>query len=289
MNNADHAEGELIMDVRFSTDPLSFGAMSSAQLRKSFLIDTLFVPDDIPMVYSDIDRSITGSAVPVTKALELKASKKEMAADYFAERREIGVINIGQPGSIVVDGGEIRMAHRDALYIGRGVKEVIFKSGDAAHPARFYFVSYPAHASFPTTHVRLGETEKTPLGTQIDANRRTIYKYIHPRGVRSCQLVMGLTELEEGNVWNTMPPHTHQRRSEVYMYFNVAPDAAVFHLMGTPEDTRHIVMRNEQAVLNPSWSIHAGGGTRSYTFIWAMGGENQVFEDMDGVKVTNLA
>ncbi len=277
------------MDVRFSTDPRGFAAMSSAELRKSFLIDSLFVADDVPMVYSDIDRSITGSAVPVSKALELKASKKEMAAEFFAERREIGIINIGQPGVIVVDGKEIPMVHRDGLYIGRGSKEVLFKSNDAAHPARYYFVSYPAHAAHPTTHIRLSETERTPLGTQADANRRTIYKYIHPRGVRSCQLVMGLTELEEGSVWNTMPPHTHQRRSEVYMYFNIDPDAAVFHFMGAPDDTRHMVMKNEQAVLNPSWSIHAGGGTRAYTFIWAMGGENQVFEDMDGVKVQNLA
>jgi 4-deoxy-L-threo-5-hexosulose-uronate ketol-isomerase len=277
------------MDVRFSTDPRGFRALNSAQLRESFLISSLFVADDIPMVYSDIDRSITGSAVPVKGQLQLLASKKEMAAEHFAERREIGVINIGGVGTINVDGNDYPMVHRDGLYIGRGVKDVLFRSNDPAHPARYYFVSYPAHAAFPTTHVRLGEAEKSPLGTQADANRRTIYRYIHPRGVKSCQLVMGLTDLEEGSVWNTMPPHTHQRRSEVYMYFNIPPSAAVFHMMGEPEDTRHIVMRNEQAVLNPSWSIHAGVGTNAYTFIWAMGGENQVFEDMDGVKVDSLA
>jgi 4-deoxy-L-threo-5-hexosulose-uronate ketol-isomerase len=276
------------MDVRFSTDPRGFRGMTSAQLREAFHISSLFVPDDVPMVYSDIDRSITGSAVPVAGPLELKASKKEMAADSFAERREIGIINIGQAGTIAVDGKEMPMVHRDGLYIGRGAKEVVFRSNDAAHPARYYFVSYPAHAVFPTTHVRFGETERSSLGTQADANRRTIYKYFHPRGVKSCQLVMGLTELEEGSVWNTMPPHTHQRRSEVYFYFNIPANAAVFHMMGEPEETRHLVMRNEQAVLNPSWSIHAGVGTRAYTFIWAMGGENQVFEDMDGVKVESL-
>ncbi len=276
------------MDVRFSTDPRGFRGMTSAGLREAFLISSLFVLDDVPMVYSDIDRSITGSAVPVKGPLELKSSKKEMAAEYFAERREVGIINIGQAGAILIDGKELPMVHRDGLYIGRGAKQVIFRSNDAAHPARYYFVSYPAHAVFPTTRVRYGETEHTQLGTQADANRRTIHKYIHPRGVQSCQLVMGLTELEEGNVWNTMPPHTHQRRSEVYFYFNISPAAAVFHMMGEPEDTRHLVVKNEQAVLNPSWSIHAGVGTRDYAFIWAMGGENQVFDDMDGVKVENL-
>jgi 4-deoxy-L-threo-5-hexosulose-uronate ketol-isomerase len=277
------------MDVRFSTDPRGFRSMTSAQLRESFLISSLFVNDDIPMVYSDIDRSITGSAVPVHKTLQLQASKKEMAAEHFAERREIGVINIGAAGTIMVDGREITMVHRDGLYIGRGVKDILFRSNDPAHPARYYFVSYPAHATLPTAHIRFGETERAPLGTQADANRRIIYRYIHPRGVHSCQLVMGLTELEEGSVWNTMPPHTHQRRSEVYMYFNIPPEAAVFHMMGAPDDTRHLIMRDGQAVLNPSWSIHAGVGTRAYTFIWAMGGENQVFEDMDGVKVQDLA
>ncbi len=276
------------MNVRSSTDPRGFRSMTTTQLREAFLITSLFTPDDVPMVYSDIDRSITGSAVPVAGALELKASKKEMAADSFAERREIGIINIGQKGTITVDGDDIAMVHRDGLYVGRGAKEVVFKSNDPTHPARYYFVSYPAHAVYPTTHVRFSETEHGPLGSQADANRRTIYKYFHPRGVKSCQLVMGLTELEEGSVWNTMPPHTHQRRSEVYMYFNIPPTAAVFHMMGEPNETRHMVMRNEQAILNPSWSIHAGVGTCAYTFIWAMGGENQVFEDMDGVKVEQL-
>lgn len=276
------------MDIRFSTDPSAFRTMTSAQLRASFLLDKLFLQDAVPMVYSDIDRSITGSAVPVKGPLPLLASKKEMAAEHFADRREIGVINIGNPGTITVDGSAIPMAHRDGLYIGRGTKEVLFASKDPALPARFYFVSYPAHHAYPLAHVRFGEAERSPLGSQKDANRRTIYRYIHPRGVPSCQLVMGLTELDEGSVWNTMPPHTHQRRSEVYMYFNLTPEAVVFHMMGTPEETKHIVMRNEQAVLSPCWSIHAGVATQAYCFIWAMGGENQVFEDMDGVAMTAI-
>lgn len=277
-----------MMDARYSTDPRGFSAMTNADLRRSFLLDALFTPDEVPMVYSDIDRSITGSAVPAHTSLALVASKKEMAAEHFAERREIGVINIGNPGTITVDGTEYPMVHRDGLYIGRGAREVRFASKDSAHPAKFYFVSYPAHREHPTTHIKFGEAERVHLGSQTDANRRTIYKYIHVRGVRSCQLVMGLTELEEGSVWNTMPPHTHQRRSEVYMYFNVPPEAVIFHMMGTPEETRHIVMRNEQAVLSPSWSIHAGVATKAYCFIWAMGGENQVFEDMDAVEMKRL-
>jgi 4-deoxy-L-threo-5-hexosulose-uronate ketol-isomerase len=276
------------MDVRFSTDPAGFRAMTTEQMRRSFLIDALFAPDDIPMVYSDIDRSITGSAVPVTRELPLLATKKEMAAETFAERREIGVINIGGPGTVVVDGTRYGMAEREGLYIGRGAKNITFSSAGPAAPAKFYFVSYPAHAAFPTAHVPLSAAEATMLGSAKDANKRTIYKFFHPRGVRSCQLVMGLTVLEEGSVWNTMPPHTHQRRSEVYMYFNLPPEAIVFHIMGEPEGTKHLVMRNGQAVLNPSWSVHTGVATQAYAFIWAMGGENQVFEDMDGVATTRL-
>jgi len=276
------------MEVRFSTDPNGFRAMTTQDLRRSFLIDNLFLPDEVPMVYSDIDRSITGTAVPVKGTLKLLSSKKEMATEFFGERREIGVINIGLDGVIRIDGKEFPMAHKDALYIGRGAREVEFAGRSADKPAVFYFVSYPAHKEFPTTRAKFTEAEPVKLGSQKDANKRTIYKYIHPNGIKSCQLVMGLTELEEGSVWNTMPPHTHQRRSEVYMYFNLDANAMVVHLMGQPEETRHLVIRNRQAVLNPSWSIHAGVGTQSYSFIWAMGGENQVFDDMDGVGVKEL-
>jgi len=276
------------MDVRFSTDPQGFQRMTTDELRKAFLIDTLFAPDEVPMTYSDIDRSITGSAVPVKQPLKLLATKKEMAAENFCERREVGVINIGGNGMITADGKEFAMALKDILYIGRGAKEVTFASDSSEMPAKFYFVSYPAHKEYPTMHATLAESEHAYLGSQKDANKRILNRMIHAKGIQSCQLVMGLTELEEGSVWNTMPSHTHQRRSEVYMYFNVAPDAVVVHLLGQPDGTRHIIMRNGQAVLNPSWSIHSGGGTRNYSFIWAMGGENQVFDDMDAVAMDGL-
>jgi 4-deoxy-L-threo-5-hexosulose-uronate ketol-isomerase len=276
------------MDVRFSTDPKGFETMTTAELRKSYLIDNLFALDEVPMTYSDIDRSITGSAVPVKQKLKLLATKKEMAAETFCERREVGVINIGGDGKISVDGKEYAMALKDVLYIGRGAKEITFASNQAAAPAKYYFVSYPAHKEFPTTHATLAAAEHADLGSQKDANKRMLNRMIHAKGIQSCQLVMGLTELAEGCVWNTMPSHTHQRRSEVYMYFNVAADAVVVHLMGQPDKTRHIIMRNGQAVLNPSWSIHSGGGTRNYSFIWAMGGENQVFDDMDAVTMDGL-
>ncbi|MFZ1978957.1 MAG: 5-dehydro-4-deoxy-D-glucuronate isomerase [Bacteroidota bacterium] len=276
------------MDVRYSTDPERFKTMPPESLRTMFLIDNLFVPDEVPVTYSDIDRSITGSAVPKTKILTLLASKKEMASEYFAERREIGIINIGGTGSIIVDVNVFMLERKDALYIGRGARTIEFKSVKESDPAKFYFVSYPAHKEFPTTFVPFADADCSSLGSQQDANKRTINRLIHAGGVKSCQLVMGLTELEEGNVWNTMPPHTHQRRSEVYMYFNMQPSVVVAHFMGQPEETRHIIIRDEQAVLNPSWSIHSGVGTRSYSFIWAMGGENQVFNDMDDVPMSLL-
>ena len=276
------------MEVRYTTNPKGFKEMTTDELRKSYFIDTLFISDEVPMIYSDIDRSITGSAVPVKKTLTLQSTKKEMAAEFFAERREVGVINIGGEGIIEVDGKAFTLLAKDALYIGRGAKHVEFKSTTTAQPAKYYFVSYPAHKEYPTVHIRFTDAVQSKLGSQADANNRTIHKLILPGKVQSCQLVMGLTELEEGSVWNTMPSHTHQRRSEVYMYFNVAPDALVVHLMGRPDETRHLIMRNEQAVLSPSWSIHSGVGTRHYSFIWAMGGENQVFDDMDGVPIDEL-
>jgi len=276
------------MDVRYSTDPQGFQKMTTEELRKAYLIDNLFAPDEVPMTYSDIDRSITGSAVPVKGTLKLLGTKKEMAAEYFCERREVGVINIGGEGAVTVEGKEFAMALKDVLYIGRGAKNVTFASESSEMPAKFYFVSYPAHKEYPTMHAALADAEHAYLGSHKEANKRTLNRMIHAKGIQSCQLVMGLTELEEGSVWNTMPSHTHQRRSEVYMYFNVAPDAMVVHLMGQPAETRHIMVRNGQAVLNPSWSIHSGGGTRNYSFIWAMGGENQVFDDMDGVTMDGL-
>ena len=262
--------------------------MTTDELRSSFLIESLFTENEIPMVYSDVDRSITGSAVPVGQTLKLTASKKEMAAEYFAERREIGVINIGEKGSIVLDGKELEMNYRDALYIGRGAKTIEFKSADAKNPARFYFVSYPAHKEFPSKHIKYEDAIHRHLVSTETSNKRTINQYILPDIIPTCQLVMGLTELEDGSVWNTMPAHTHQRRSEVYMYFNLKPDSFVVHMMGEPSETRHVIIRNQQAVLSTSWSLHAGVGTQSYSFIWAMGGENQVFDDMDGIPMTDM-
>ncbi|NWF89327.1 MAG: 5-dehydro-4-deoxy-D-glucuronate isomerase [Ignavibacteriaceae bacterium] len=276
------------MEVRYSPDKNGFKKLSTDELRKSFLIENLFEKNKIPMVYSDVDRSITGSAVPAGKVLKLEASKKDMAADYFAERREIGVINIGDKGSVLLDGNEIQMVNRDGLYIGKGTKKIEFKSAKANKPAMFYFVSYPAHASYPAQHIQFSQATPRKLGTIKDANRRTIYQYIHPGTMKTCQLVMGLTELEEGSVWNTMPCHTHQRRSEVYMYFNLEPDSIVIHLLGEPTETRHIIIRNKQAVLSTSYSMHSGCGTQNYSFIWAMGGENQVFDDMDWIPMTDL-
>jgi 4-deoxy-L-threo-5-hexosulose-uronate ketol-isomerase len=276
------------MELRLSTDPISFKRMTTEELRKMYLIESLFVPDTVPLVYSEIDRSITGSAVPVKSILKLEANKKEMAADYFTERRELGVFNIGGDGTVTVDGKSYTMTFKDGLYVGRGSKEITFASAKPETPAKFYFVSYPAHTTYPTTHIKYADAEHEHLGSLKTANDRTINRYIHLRGAKSCQLVMGLTELAEGSVWNTMPAHTHQRRSEVYMYFNLDPDSIVVHIMGTPQETRHLIMRNGQVVLSPIWSVHTGTATQNYSFIWAMGGENQVFNDMDGVPMKEL-
>ncbi len=276
------------MDVRYSPDKNGFKKMNTDELRETFLIDSLFAKNKIPMTYSDIDRSITGSAVPSGKTIKLAASKKEMSANYFTERREVGIINIGAKGSVTIDDKVYEMENRDALYIGRGSKDISFKSNNAKKPAMFYFVSYPAHRDYPTKQIKFSESTPTKLGSDAAANKRTIYKYIHPGTMPTSQLVMGLTELEEGSVWNTMPAHTHQRRSEVYMYFGLEKDSLLFHIMGEPAETRHLVIRDKQAVLSTSWSMHAGCGTQNYSFIWAMGGENQEFDDMDHIPMKSL-
>lgn len=276
------------MDIRYSTDSKSFKRMTTEEIRKLFLIDKLFQVDMIYLLYTDLDRGIIGSAVPTNLPLKLEASKKEMAADYFAERREIGIINIGGKGSISVDNTKYEMNYKDALYIGRESKDIFFSSDAENEPAKFYIVSYPAHTKYPTTHFNSNDAVPVKLGSQKDANKRTIYKYIFPKGIKSCQLVMGLTELEEGSVWNTMPVHTHPRRSEIYVYFNLAPEAILVHLLGEPSETKHIIIRNQQAVISPSWSIHSGVATQNYTFIWSMGGENQDFDDMDWIKMNEI-
>jgi 4-deoxy-L-threo-5-hexosulose-uronate ketol-isomerase len=240
------------------------------------------------MTYSDVDRSITGSAVPSGKTLKLVATKKEMAANYFTERRELGIINIGDTGTVSVNDKVYKMDNKDGLYVGRGEKTIEFKSKSASKPAMFYFVSYPAHKDYPDKHITFSKATKRNLGTVQDANKRVINQYFHPGIMQTCQLVMGLTELEEGCVWNTMPAHTHQRRSEVYVYFNLKPDSFVVHILGEANETRHIIIREKQAVLSTSWSMHSGVGTQNYSFIWAMGGENQVFDDMDWIPMKDL-
>ena len=275
------------MELRYSPDPVRFCRMTTQETRDSFLIESLFTPDAIEMVYVDVDRVIVGSAVPAQKPLSL-TSADELRADYFCQRRELGVLNIGGSGSVIVDGQSYVMANLDCLYVGRGSKEIAFTSDDAADPAKYYLLSYPAHADYPTSHVQIEQAAPVQLGSVEASNKRTIYKYIHPDGVKSCQLVMGFTVLEPGCVWNTMPPHTHERRMEVYMYFNVPADARVFHYMGKPEETRHIAVADGQAVISPSWSIHAGVGTAAYTFCWGMGGENQAFDDMDHLTMDDI-
>jgi 4-deoxy-L-threo-5-hexosulose-uronate ketol-isomerase len=276
------------MKILPAIDPIRTKSLTTSELREAFLLADLFQSDVVKLVYSEIDRAVVGAAVPVREKLPLQTSK-ELAADYFAQRREIGVINIGGMGGIKVDRTEYSMANRDVLYIGRGSREIEFSSVDPKDPARFYLVSLPAHQSYPARHAKRDAAEPVRLGSQAEANQRVIYKCIHPQGIQSCQLVMGFTDLAEGSVWNTMAAHTHERRSEVYMYFDLEGDALVLHLMGQGHETRHIVVRNGQAVISPSWSLHAGAGTRNYSFVWAMGGENQEFGDMDGIRMDDLA
>ncbi len=276
------------MDVRYLPNDVGYQRMTTRELRDAFVLEKLFRPGEIALVYSETDRAIVGGAVPVSGKLPLLATQKEMAAEHFNDRRELGIINIGGEGTVGVDGTEHSLALKDLLYVGRGAKSVTFSSKNPAAPAIFYLVSYPAHASCPTAVMRYADAEPSPLGSSSAANKRTIRKYVHAGGIQSCQLVMGMTQLDEGSVWNTMPPHTHQRRSEIYLYFNLDPEAIVVHLMGKPDETRSLILRNQQVVLSPPWSIHAAAATRNYAFVWAMGGENQDFSDMDGVAMGDL-
>ena len=285
------------MELRTACSPEDMKHYTTERLRKEFLIQNLFVPGEIKLVYSHIDRIITGACMPQSP-VRLTAGE-ELRAEYFLQRREMGVINIGAKGSVIVDGREYPVDHKDGMYIGMGAKDIVFKSEDAQNPAKFYINSVPAHTSYPTVLIKLdGEPEdgvviikkenKVELGTLEESNHRVINKYILPGQVESCQLVMGMTALMPGSVWNTMPCHTHDRRMEVYLYFDISEDAFVMHYMGEPTETRHIVVRNEEAVISPSWSIHAGSGSRAYTFIWGMCGENQAFGDMDNIDNKDL-
>lgn len=275
------------MDVRYATHPEDAKHYTTERLRKEYLIDNLFVPGKINMTYSHVDRIIVGGATPADIPLALTASD-ELRADYFLQRRELGIINIGGKGSVTLDGTVYTLGNKDGLYVGMGTREVIFASDNPDAPAKFYFNSAPAHKTYPTVFIDINKANKRHIGTAADGNKRTINQYIHPDVLQTCQLSMGLTQLEEGSMWNTMPCHTHERRMEVYLYFDLPEDAVVFHLMGQPDETRHIVMKNEQAVISPSWSIHSGVGTHAYTFIWGMVGENQDFDDMDHCKTTEL-
>lgn len=254
-------------------------ALTTDALREAFLLRDLFRPGAVTLRHLDLDRVVLGGAVPTEQPLRLDAPES-LAAGYFTERRELGVLNIGAAGSVTVDGVRYAMANRDVLYVGRGSRDITFASDAAAQPARYYLVSYPAHVAHATTHLARVDAQVTELGTAERANRRRLCKYIHPGGIGSAQLVLGITELEPGSVWNTMPAHTHTRRTEVYLYFDLPADAVVFHMMGEPGETRHLVVRDAEVVLSPGWSIHAGCGTSNYTFCWAMGGENQDFADM---------
>jgi 4-deoxy-L-threo-5-hexosulose-uronate ketol-isomerase len=268
--------------------PATVAGASAARLRDEFLLTGLFQPGRITLSWWETDRAIAGGICPAGTPLVLVAGP-EMRSAHFLERREAGVINIGGPGRVRVDGTEHAADRFDGLYLGRGAKQVEFVSDDAANPAKFWFLSYPAHAAYPTRRVTAKEAQGNRLGSAATSNDRTIYKYFHPGAFPTCQLVMGLTRLESGSVWNTMPPHTHLRRSEVYLYFDIPAGQAVFHFMGQPQETRHIVVRDGEAVLSPPWSVHCGAGTSNYSFIWGMGGENQEFADMDAAPITELA
>lgn len=268
-------------------DPVRYPRMTTAELRDTFLLEGMFQPGQIDLAYVDVDRTVIGSAVPTTAPLTLD-TQPELRADFFCERRELGVLNSGGDGSIEVDGVSFDLTKCDVLYVGRGSKSVVFSSKDPAKPASFYLLSYLAHANYPTALAKFADLEGLALGSQETCNMRTIYKAIHKQGIQSCQLVMGFTVLAPGSSWNTMPPHTHMRRSEIYFYFDVDPAHRVVHLMGPPDETRHIVMANREVVVSPGWSIHAGVGTSSYTFCWGMGGENQEYTDMDPATIPGL-
>lgn len=261
--------------------------MTTDELRRAFLIQQLFQPGVVTLHHIDLDRVVLGSAVPTSRPLPLEPLES-MGSECFTERRELGALNIGGPGRIVVDDERYDMGPRDLLYVGRGRRRITLESDEAAHPARFYLVSYPAHVERPARLVRHGEAESARLGDESSANRRRLARYIHANGAASAQLVMGVTELQPGSVWNTMPPHTHLRRTETYLYFDLPADAFVVHLMGEPAETRHLIVRDGEVVLSPGWSIHAGCGTTSYAFCWAMGGENQEFADMQPVAPAAL-
>lgn len=277
------------MDIRQPVHSEHARTLDTAGLRRHFLVEDLFVPDRATLTYSQIDRIIVGGIHPVTQPVRFAPELgKHTGTDFFLQRRELGLINIGGGAMVEADGQRYEVGPREALYIGQGAKDLTFTSLDPANPAKLYFNCAPAHCHHPNRKVTLAEASPETLGDPRTSNRRTIHKFLVPSVLPTCQLLMGMTQLEPGSLWNTMPCHTHDRRMEVYFYFDMPETGVVFHMMGEPTETRHLVVRNEQAVISPSWSMHAGVGTQAYTFIWGMVGENQVFADMDHVPMTAL-
>ena len=279
------------MDIRYSCNQRDFRRDTTEETRKEFLIETLFTPDTVNAVYSHVDRMVTLGVMPVSETVPLDKGIDiwhNFGTEYFLERRELGLFNVGGSGKVIADENVYELGYKDCLYLTRGAKYVAFQSDDPQKPAKFYIVSAPAHCSYENKLIKIADAAKKPLGALETSNKRVINQFIHPSVLKTCQLSMGMTVLEPGSVWNTMPAHTHERRMEVYFSFEVPENQVVFHMMGEGQETRHIVMQNEQAVISPSWSIHAGAGTSNYTFIWAMGGENQAFDDMDEIPTTQL-
>jgi len=276
------------IEHRYVADRKRYKTMETRELRESFLIQGLFAPDEARLYYVDLDRLILGSVVPAMKPIQMETDKALLLADFFVQRRELGVFNIGAEGAVVVDGRMFILANKETLYIGRGHKEIVFESKDGRSPAKFYLASYPAHADYPIAKVSLKDHEPLRWGDVVHCNKRTLYPCINPKIMPSCQLTMGCTMLDEGSNWNTFPSHLHGTRSEAYLYFDMAEDARVFHFIGEPEETRHIIVRNEEVVLNPSWSVHPGVGTQSYSFLWVMGGEDQEILSVNAVPTSGL-
>jgi 4-deoxy-L-threo-5-hexosulose-uronate ketol-isomerase len=268
-------------------DAVRYPRMTTAELRETFLLEGLFESGRITLAYVDVDRAVVGGAVPKIDPLTLE-TQPELRAGFFLERRELGVLNVGGAGKVTVDGTEFALGKLDCLYVGRGSKVVTFASDTADNPAAFYLLSYPAHTEFPAQMVKFADLEGLKLGAVETCNKRTIYKAIFQAGIKSCQLVMGFTLLDPGSNWNTMPPHTHMRRSEIYFYFDLEPTQRIVHLMGPPQETRHLLMSDREVVVSPGWSVHAGVGTTSYGFVWGMGGENQAYDDMDPVTIPEI-
>ena len=275
------------LDMRYGHHPEDVKHYDTETLRRHFLVEKIFVPGELTLVYSNDDRVVFGGASPTTQALSLEGGK-EFGTPNFLDRRELGVVNLGEPGRVILDGKTYPLANGDGLYVGKGTAAVSFESDNAARPAKFYLVSSPAHATYPTVRITRANANPNKLGDPLKCNVRTIYQYVHPAVCKSCQLVMGVTVLEPGSVWNTYPPHTHERRMEVYLYFGMDEHTRVFHMHGQPTETRHIVMSNEQAVISPSWSIHSGVSSGAYSFVWGMAGENQTFDDMDTLGPNDL-